>query len=85
MIIQMVRFFPSKNGEAAKPCPALLTESEAICYLRLDETGVEHPADTLRRYRQTGELKTVRVGRCLFYPIEALDEFIRSRMVGGFN
>lgn len=84
MITQIVRYFPAKSGEVARPCPALLTESEAIVYYRLDESGVKHPEDTLRRFRQAG-LEAVQVGKKLLYRIEALDEFIQRKADGGFN
>ncbi len=59
--------------------PELLTEDEAINYLRLDLTGVRDPARTLRYYREKGLLKATRVGRCIRYRLEDLREFLKSQ------
>lgn len=58
-----------------EPCPELLTEEEAIRYLRLDATGVKDPRQSLRFYRERG-LRGVRVGRCLRYRRVDLDAFL---------
>jgi hypothetical protein len=49
------------------PCPELLTEEEAIRFLRLDGIGVEDPANTLRYYRKKGFLRATQVGKCIRY------------------
>ena len=33
------------------PCPELLTEDEAIRYLRLDSIDIKNPGESLKRYR----------------------------------
>jgi hypothetical protein len=55
------------------PCPDILTEDEAIRYLRLDENGPKNPKGTLRYYRYKGLLRGVRIGRNLRYPKKELD------------
>jgi len=57
---------PDGNG-GFTPCPELLTESEAIRFLRLDGIGVEDPANTLRYYRKKGLLRATQVGKCIRY------------------
>ncbi len=54
-------------GPAPAPCPELLTEDEAIRYLRLDLIDVEDPAGTLRYYRRQGLLRGTQVGKCVRY------------------
>lgn len=60
-------------GDPPTPCPELLTEEEAIRYLRLDETGVADPARSLRHYRERGLLRATQVGRRLRYRRVELD------------
>ena len=59
-----IAFLP---GDPPTPCPELLTEEEAIRYLRLDETGVKDPTRTLRYYREKGWLLATQVGRRIRY------------------
>ncbi|MCQ3920634.1 MAG: hypothetical protein DPW13_06720 [Planctomycetes bacterium] len=66
---------PDGNG-GFMPCPSLLSEEEAIRYLRLDATSVRDPRQSLRYYRQRGLLKATRVGRCLRYRRVELDRFL---------
>jgi len=54
-------------GAPAQPCPDLLTEDEAVRYLRLDLIDVEDPAGTLRYYRGRGLLRATQVGKCIRY------------------
>ncbi|MHC4332003.1 MAG: helix-turn-helix domain-containing protein [Planctomycetota bacterium] len=49
------------------PCPDLLTEGEAIRFLRLDGICIEDPANTLRYYRKKGLLRATQVGKCIRY------------------
>ena len=62
------------------PCPYLLTESEAIRFLRLDTIQIQHPGDTLRRYRDSGQLKAVQISKSVFYPRDELQRFILAKM-----
>lgn len=61
-----------------QPVPALLTESEAIWYLRLDIEGPAKPENTLRYYRQRGKLKATQVGKHIRYTRKALQEFLEK-------
>ena len=63
-------------GDPPVPCPELLTECEAIRYLRLDTVDIRHPADTLRRYRDQGLLRATQVSKSLFYRRVELDRFL---------
>lgn len=49
------------------PVPDLLTEEEAIRFLRLDIKGPKHPEMTLQYYRSEGLLQATRVGKRLRY------------------
>jgi len=57
---------PNGNGDFTA-CPELLTEEEAIRYLRLDTIHVEEPASTLRYYRKKGLLRATQVGKSIRY------------------
>ena len=57
---------PDGNG-GFMPCPELLTEGEAIRYLRLDGINVEDPGNTLRYYRKRGLLRATQVGKSIRY------------------
>ena len=57
---------PDGNG-GFTPCPELLTEEEAIRYLRLDGINVEDPANSLRYYRRKGLLRATQVGKSIRY------------------
>ena len=50
-----------------KPAPELLTEQEAIQFLRLDVDGPKNPEMTLDYYRREGLLKATRVGKRIRY------------------
>jgi hypothetical protein len=54
-------------GNPPEPCPELLTEQEAIRYLRLDLVDIEDPGQTLRYYRKQGLLRATQVGKCIRY------------------
>lgn len=68
------------NGEGAKGLEVasspLLTEAEAIRYLRLDTVNVDDPSATLRRYRAMGFLRATQVSKRLFYLRHELDRFL---------
>ena len=71
---------PDGNGGFV-PCPELLTEGEAIRYLRLDIDGPAKPENTLRYYREQKKLKATKIGKKLLYSRKALDEFM-EKMTG---
>ncbi len=54
-------------GDPPQHCPELLTEQEAIRYLRLDLIDTEEPGNTLRYYRKQGLLRATQVGKCIRY------------------
>lgn len=60
------------------PCPNILTEVEAIKYLRLDVDGPKKPSNTLKYYRDRGLLRAVRIGRNLRYPRAELDAMVQN-------
>ena len=68
---------PDGNG-GFTPCPELLTEAEAIRYLRLDIDGPAKPENTLRYYREKKKLKGTQIGKRLLYTRKALDEFLEK-------
>lgn len=68
---------PDGNG-GFTPCPDLLTENEAIRYLRLDVSGPRNPSGTLKYYRDQGVLRAVRIGRNLRYPRKELDSMVEK-------
>ncbi len=68
---------PDGNG-GFTPCPELLTEDEAIRYLRLDIDGPHNPNGTLKYYRDQGVLRAVRIGRNLRYPRKELDLMVEK-------
>jgi hypothetical protein len=55
----------------------LLTEAEAITYLRLDTIDISDPAATLRRYRESGLLRGTQVSKRVFYLKDELDGFLK--------
>jgi len=68
---------PNTDG-GCEPCPHLLTEAQAIRYLRLDTLKVKNPAKTLEYYRAQGHLKATRIGNVNFYTRVSLDEFLAT-------
>ena len=72
--IAPVAFLP---GEPPVPCPELLTELEAIKYLRLDAIDIRDPSETLAYYRRRGLLKATQVGKCLRYRRVELENFLQ--------
>ena len=68
---------PVLPGPHSHPCPELLTEEEAIRYLRLDTIrGLKNPGETLARYRATGLLRGTQVSKSVFYRRIELDRFL---------
>ena len=69
-----ITVLPDGNG-GFTPCPEVLTEEEAIRFLRLDMNGLKNPANTLRYYRQEGKLKGTRISNRIYYTLKSLREF----------
>lgn len=66
-------------GEPPAPCPELLTEEEAIRYLRLDTVGIRDPAATLRRYRERNLLRGTQVSKRIFYRRVEIEKFLEEQ------
>jgi hypothetical protein len=56
----------------------LLTEEEAVRYLRLDLIDIKHPSESLRRYREEGHLRGTQVSKKVFYLRSELDAFLAN-------
>lgn len=69
---------PDGNG-GFTPCPELLTEDEAVRYLRLDIDDSSNPEQTLKYYRDKGELVAIRVGRKNRYRRQDLVNFLAHK------
>lgn len=63
-------------GDPPQPCPELLTEDEAVRYLRLDTIHISDPSATLRRYRERRLLRGTQISKRIFYRRSELDRFI---------
>ena len=72
-------WMPDGNG-SFQPTPDLLTQKEAIRFLRLDTIQTRFPQNTLQRYRKESGLKTVQLGKQILYPKKTLEEFIERQM-----
>ena len=69
---------PDGNGDFM-PCPDLLTEDEAIRYLRLDIDACSDSKQTLKYYRDKGELIAIKVGKKNRYRRQDLDDFLAQK------
>jgi hypothetical protein len=58
------------------PCPEVLTEDEAVRYLRLDLVNVKDPVEILRSHRKQGLLRGTQVGRAVRYRRIELDRLL---------
>jgi len=56
--------------------PEVLTEDEAIRYLRLDLIDIKDPSGTLAYYRRRGLLKATQIGKALRYRRIELERFL---------
>ncbi|MBX3394299.1 MAG: hypothetical protein KF841_02925 [Phycisphaerae bacterium] len=64
-------------GDPLWAYPELLTEAEAVRYLRLDTIrGLRNPGETLARYRAIGLLRGTQVSKSVFYRRVELDRFL---------
>jgi len=71
--VMALTVLPDGNG-GFTPCPELLTESEAILYLRLDDAS--DPERTMKYYRDKGQLVAIKVGKWNRYRRQDLDNFL---------
>ena len=58
--------------------PDLLTEDEAIKFLRLDTDNIKNPKGTLKYYRDKGQLRGARIGNNYCYAKNELLSFIEK-------
>lgn len=65
-----------KVGETIVPAPEVLTEEEAIQFLRLDQDGPKNPQITLQYYREQGLLRACQIGKRLRYTKVELLRFL---------
>jgi len=72
-VMPLLAVLPGNPGEI---CPELLTEAEAIRYLRLDLIDVVDPAGTLTYYRRQGLLRATQVGKCIRFRRIELDRLL---------
>ena len=56
------------------PAPFVLTQNEAIRFLRIE--NVKHPEHTLRYYSEKGLLHGTYIGKCRFYTVTELVDFV---------
>lgn len=70
----------SDGNGSFQPTPDILTQKEAIRFLRLDTIQIRFPQNTLQRYRKESGLKTVQIGRQILYPKKELEKFVEKQM-----
>lgn len=70
---------PGEKPGEWQPCPEVMTQAEAIRYLRLDEVNIKDPAATLRHYREMGLLRATRVSRSIRYLRSELQRFLEQQ------
>ena len=61
------------------PVPEVMTQEEAIHFLRLDEADLKNPATTLQYYRDKKILRGIRIGKTIRYTKEDLLNFLRNQ------
>ena len=71
-------------GDPPQLCPELLTEEEAIRYLRLDTVRIDDAGATLRRYRSDGS-RIMMEPRRASYPITACKWALPGSVVVSVN
>jgi len=77
--VQTPSSVPPSPGSAIGPMSylELLTEEEAIRYLRLDTIeGLRNPKESLARYRAMGMLRGTQVSKRIFYRRVELERFL---------
>ncbi len=66
-----------KVGDQVVPVPELMTEEEAVIFLRLDTAGgPKNPRYTLRYYREQGLLRGTHVGKRIMYQRKEILRFL---------
>jgi hypothetical protein len=73
-----VAWLPGRDGGPAEPCPELLTEEQAIRYLRLDQSGRD-ASQTLEYWRNKKHLlRGTRVSKEIRYRRVELERFLEK-------
>ena len=67
-------YFPNGN-----PVPEVLTESDLISLLRLDEDGPKDPTLTINYYRDKGLLRGIRIGKRIRYTKQEILHFLEKQ------
>jgi len=70
-IIQGPVYMPDRS-----PAPFVLTEEEAIKFLRIDTNQTKHPEMTIQHYINEGLLFPVTIGKCRKFPLTELIKFV---------
>lgn len=70
---------PAAYYPDGQPVPFILTEAEAIRFLRLDTVGTEHPEYALQHYRASGLLRATQLSKRLFYTLPELLAFLERQ------
>ena len=65
-----------------RPAPSVLTAEEAVVFLRLDQTNIKNPVQTLRYYRERGLLRGIKIGLKLRYRLTDLLDFLERLAEG---
>ena len=64
-----------------RPAPEVMTQEDAIQFLRLNDANLKNPATTLQYYRDKGELNGIRIGKTIRYTKEDLLNFLRNQSI----
>jgi len=67
---------PTAYYHDGQPVPFVLTEQEAIKFLRLDTVNTDHPEYALQHYRSSGLLRGTQLSKRLFYTLPELLSFL---------
>lgn len=64
-----------------RPCPDVLTDEEAVIYLRLrgPRKSMRQAMESLGRYRREGRLRAVRMGQGFVYRKADCDAFLEAQ------
>ena len=60
----------------SSPAPYIMTEEEAIKFLRIDTNNTQHPEMTIQHYINEGLLIPVTIGKCRKFPLPELIKFV---------
>jgi len=75
---------PGSQDVPDRLCPEVLTEEEALRYLRLDLTQSKDPSRTLAYYRREWGLRGTQIGRNIRYRRLELDRLL-DRLTGSVS